>query len=37
MYFLVALTAVSIYEFSRSDLKKISKKARKKYEKWLDD
>lgn len=31
------LIALGAYEFLRDDLRKISKKARKKYEDWLND
>lgn len=36
MYILVALTAVSLYEYKRNDVKKISKKLKRKYEDWLE-
>lgn len=36
MYFLVALTAVTIYELNRKELRKLGKKLGRKYDDWVD-
>lgn len=34
--FIIALTSVAFYEYKRTDLRKFSKRLRRKYEDWLD-